>query len=47
MDNYINSTLVHWTGRDKNDETAFEILKKNNFKSKNLSFILPKSRNSS
>jgi hypothetical protein len=28
MDNYINSTLVHWTGRDKNDENAFEILKK-------------------
>jgi hypothetical protein len=24
---YINDTLVHWTGRAKSDDSAFEILK--------------------
>lgn len=27
MDNYINNTLVHWTGRGKENEKSFEILK--------------------
>jgi hypothetical protein len=28
MNKFINNTLVHWTGRNKNDENAFEVLKK-------------------
>jgi hypothetical protein len=27
MDKYISNTLIHWTGREKDDEKSFEILK--------------------
>ena len=27
MKDYINNTLVHWTGREKDDDSAFDVLK--------------------